>query len=158
MTDARPSGASMADAATMIAGTIASGFVDHQRLDQMRGVDEAFGPHMVDQRQHRIPETLDIGEDDRLAVMAELRPGHDLDDLLDRADAARQRHKGVGFLEHRVFALVHVVGDDEFVEPVKRGFGGFLVDEEARNDAGDLAAGPERASATAPMMPLVPPP
>ena len=77
--------------------------------------------------------------------MAELSPGHHLDDLLDRADAARQRHKGVGFLEHLVFALVHVVGDEQFVEPVKRSFGGLPVDEEARNDAGYLAAGLERA-------------
>jgi hypothetical protein len=85
----------------------------------MRRVDEPLGLHVLDEDEHRVPETGDIGEHDRLAVMAELRPGHDLDDLLDGPDAAGQRHKGVGFLEHRVFALVHVLGDDEVVEPVQ---------------------------------------
>ena len=46
-------------------------------------------------------------------MAAELRPGHLLDDLLQRADAARQRHEGVRQLEHLAFALVHVARDDQ---------------------------------------------
>ena len=91
-------------------------------------------------------------------MTAELRPGHDLDDLLDRADTAGQRHKGVGFLEHGVFALVHVVRDDQFVEWPSAISVASLFHQELRYDAGDLAALRPVAAATAPMMPLVPPP
>ena len=56
-----------------------------------------------------------------------------------------ERHKGVGFLEHPVLALMHVLGDDDVVEFDEAGLGGFAVEQEARNDAGDLAAGAQRA-------------
>jgi len=55
---------------------------------------------MVDQRQQRIPVFVDIGDQDRLLVPAELGPGQLLYQLFERADAARQRHEGVGAVEH----------------------------------------------------------
>ena len=60
----------------------------------------------------RIPEAVDIGEEHRLLVAAELRPGHLLDQLFQRADAAGERDERVGALEHQHFSLVHVLGDD----------------------------------------------
>ncbi len=55
-------------------------------------------------------------------MAAELHPGHLLDDLLQRADAARQRDEGVGQLEHLAFALVHVARDDQLVRTIPRVF------------------------------------
>ena len=66
----------------------------------------------VEQHQQRIPEAVDVGDQDRLLVAAELRPGHLLDQFLERADAARQGDERVGAVEHRALALVHVAGDD----------------------------------------------
>ncbi len=47
--------------------------------------------HVLDQRQQRVPVAVDVGDQDRLLVAAELRPGELLDQLFERADAARQR-------------------------------------------------------------------
>ena len=69
----------------------------------------------VDQRQQRIPIAVDIGDQDRLLVAAELRPGELLDQLLQRADAAGQGDEGVGALEHRALALMHVARDDKLL-------------------------------------------
>ena len=63
---------------------------------------------MRDERQQRVPEAVDIGDEDRFPVAAELGPGHLLDELLERAEAARQGDEGVGAFEHRALALVHV--------------------------------------------------
>src|SRR5690606_3715598 len=96
---------------------------------------------MIEQFHQGRPETADIRQDDRLVMAAELRPGHYLDNLLQRADAAGERDESVGFLEHPVLAGVHVFGHDEFVEAGERGFGRLFGDEETRNDADDGSAG-----------------
>ena len=70
-------------------------------------------------------------------MLAELLPGHLLDQFLQRADTAGQRHEGVRAFEHQPLALVHVVGDDQFRHPAQGDLAGA---EEARNDAGDGAA------------------
>ena len=80
---------------------------------------------------------LDIGDQDRLLVPAELRPGELLDQLLQRADAARQRHEGVGVLEHDALSLVHVAGDDPLLHARQHV---LAVDQEVRNYAGHHAA------------------
>ena len=67
----------------------------------------------IEEPDQRIPEAGDVGEEHRLLVAAELRPGHLLDQLLQRADAAGKRDERVRALEHQHFALMHVVGDDE---------------------------------------------
>ena len=46
-------------------------------------------------------------------MQAELAPGNDLDRLVERAQSARQRHEGIGSLEHALLATVHGVGDDQ---------------------------------------------
>ena len=70
---------------------------------------------MIEQRQQRVPESPDVGDHDGLAMAAELGPGDLLDQLLERADAARQRHEAVGALEHDALALVHVARDDDLL-------------------------------------------
>jgi hypothetical protein len=40
-------------------------------------------------------------------VDAELAPGHDLEELVERADAARERDEAVGQLGHERLAGVH---------------------------------------------------
>ena len=52
--------------------------------------DEAFALHVPEQSEQRVPEAVDIGEHDRLLMLLELRPGELLDELLQRAEAARQ--------------------------------------------------------------------
>jgi hypothetical protein len=46
-------------------------------------------------------------------VQAELAPGQHLEQLVERAGAAGQRHDGVGVHEHHLLALVHGLGDDD---------------------------------------------
>eukprot|EP00913_Durusdinium_trenchii_P021341 g20054.t1 len=114
--------------------------LDHQGAHQMGSVDEPLNAHVIDQRQHGIPEPADIGENHRLLVAPELAPGHDFDDLLERPDAARQGHEGIRPLEHLVLALMHVGGDDQLVELPERVTGCLHIDQELRNDARHLAA------------------
>ena len=95
-------------------------------------------PHVIEQGDERIPVAIDIAQDDRLVVPVELRPGGDLDQFFERADAARQGHESVGALEHRHLALMHVGRDDQFVDvrqhPLAR-------HQEFRDDAGHMPAG-----------------
>lgn len=65
---------------------------------------------------------------------------HDLDDLLQRTDAAGQRDEGIGALEHGVFARMHVRGYNEFVQLTERVASRFHIDQEFGNDARDLTA------------------
>jgi hypothetical protein len=73
---------------------------------------------MVEQRAERVPEPLDVGEQNRLLVATKLRPGHLLDHLFKRADAAGQGDEGVGLVEHALLALMHVAGDDHLAARV----------------------------------------
>ena len=70
---------------------------------------------MIKQQEERVPEAFHVGDQDRLLVAAELRPGQLLDQFLQRPDAAGKRHEGVGALKHDAFALVHVARDDSFL-------------------------------------------
>ena len=70
-------------------------------------------------------------------MLVELRPGHHLDDLLERADAAGERDEGVGALEHDALPLMHVGGDDQLRHLLQHH---LAVLEELRDDAGHLAA------------------
>jgi hypothetical protein len=59
---------------------------------------QAAVAQMIEHRDQRIPETGDVGDQDRLLVAAELPPGELLDRLFEGADAAGQCHEGVGAL------------------------------------------------------------
>ena len=78
---------------------------------------------------------------DRLAVQAELGPGGDLGELLQRAQAAGQRHERVGELVHRLLALVHGAHLDELRQPRVRD---LVADQMARDHADHLPAGRQR--------------
>ncbi len=106
---------------------------------------------MGEEREQRAPEAADIGDENRLRVPIELGPGELLDQLLHRADPARQGDKGVGALEHRLLAFVHVLDDQHLLDIGQRM---FLADEEARNDPGDIAAGGKRRPGEASHQPL----
>ena len=82
-------------------------------------------------------KSLDIGDQHWLPVAAELRPGELLDQLLQRADAAGQRHEGVRHVEHLLFALVHVAGDDQVLHVLVRV---LARDQELGDDAVHLPA------------------
>ena len=72
---------------------------------------------------------------------AELLPGEDLDQLLERADPARQGHERVRELGHQRLALVHRLHD---VQLGQAAVGDLAVHELLRDHADDLAAGLQR--------------
>ena len=146
----------MVRAASCSFGRMSLDPIGHQEVDLQAAADEFELLHVIEQRAERVPEALDIGDQDRLLVAAELRPGELLDQLLQRADAARQRHEGVGALEHDALALVHVAGDDPLLHARQHV---LAVDQEVRNDAGHHPAMVEDGdSASAPIRPTEPPP
>ena len=104
-------------------------------------MDETLITHVVDQIEHRVPETLDIGKDHRLFMTAKLGPGHDFDNLLQCADTARQRDEGVCTLEHHMLALMHVLGDDKLIELAEGMARCFHIDKKFGNDPRHLTAG-----------------
>lgn len=116
--------------------------ISGQNIDPQIGADECRLLHVIDQSEQGIPEALDIGEQDRLAVAAELRPRHLFDQLFQGADAAGKRDERVGVLEHQLLALVHVLGDDELLSLFQHM---LPFRQEGRDDAGDFAAVLERA-------------
>jgi hypothetical protein len=89
---------------------------------------------VVEQFDHRVPETVDIGEDDGLAMPPELRPGQHLDRFLDRADAARQSDESLGPLEHDPLPFMHAVSHDEVRHIVKLNLD---LGQKPGNDAGN---------------------
>ena len=99
--------------------------------------DEALARHVLEQRQHRVPEAIDIGEHDRLLMLLELRPGELLDEFLERPEAAGERHEGIRLHEHQMFALMHGVDHDQLLHIDQHVFAEV---EEGGNDAGDVAA------------------
>ena len=96
--------------ARCILDTIHDGVVDHQI-----GMDEARSLHVFEQFDQRLPEAIDVGDQNRLAVTAELRPGQLLHQFLERADPSGQGDERIGALEHHALALVHVARDDDFL-------------------------------------------
>ena len=104
----------------------------------VEGRADEFGlAHMRQQRDQRLPESVDVGQQNRLGVAAELLPGHLFDQFLQRADAAGQGDECIGMLEHQPLALVHVRRDDHFLNASQHMFPG---PEEVRNDPGHGAA------------------
>ena len=64
-------------------------FRDQQRKAEIVP-DEFQLAHMVEQAAERVPEAIDVQDQDRLLVTPELRPGELLDQFFQRADAAGQ--------------------------------------------------------------------
>src|SRR5262249_3426880 len=75
---------------------------------QERGVlrpNEAFLDGVAEEREEPAPVAADVHEAHRLPVDPELGPGEDLEDLLQRAEAARQRHEAVRQRGHQRLPL-----------------------------------------------------
>src|SRR4051812_50227681 len=75
-------------------------------------------------------------------MQAELRPREDLEQLLERADAARERDEGVGELGHQGLALVHGADHAQVAEAL---VADLEIEDLLRDDADDLAARLERS-------------
>ena len=113
--------------------------------------DDAFDMHVGEQREQGAPEAADIGDEDRLHVPIELRPGHLLDQLFQGAGPARQGDKCVGAVEHRLLALMHAVDNQHLLGGGQRV---LLANEEAWDDSGHVAARGERRPSETPHQPF----
>ena len=122
-------------------GTTALGVLrDAQVVADLRPL-EALGDRALEVRDQRIEEALG-GEQHHLAsVMAELAERQDLGELLERAEAARQRDEGIGALVEPGLARAHVVDRVQLGDP---GVVDVLLDELAQDHAVDDAARGER--------------
>jgi hypothetical protein len=96
---------------------------------------------VVDQGKQPVVEAGDVQDADRLAVQPELRPGDHLEQLLERAEAAREGDHGVRQLGHQRLPLVHALHDSEVGQAV---VGELFRGERLGDDARHLAAGPHR--------------
>src|SRR5208282_1198815 len=92
---------------------------------------------MREQRQQRAPKAADVGDHQRLGVAPELNPGELFGEFLEGPDPARQRHEGVGGLEHPLLADMHVWNDLKLAETAQRN---LAVVEKARYNAARSAA------------------
>src|SRR3984957_17516971 len=106
----------------------------------MAAVNEPCTAQMIEHPKHRVPKAFNFSDPHRLAVLAELTPRHDLNNLFHGADTARQGHESVRALKHLVLALVHGLCDRYIVELGQRGLGRFPIDEKPRNNRTNLAA------------------
>jgi hypothetical protein len=102
--------------------------------------DEFHLHGVVDVRDERVVELLQVQQAEGLLVEAELRPGKDLAEFLDRAVAARQGHECVRQIRHEGFALVH---GGHYAQIRDSPMGEFAVDEGLWDDAGDSSAAAE---------------
>ena len=109
---------------------------DRQQRARLRA-QEALLHGVVEEGDERLVVAGHVDQPERLGVDAELRPGVDLEELLERADAARQRDEGVGELGHERLALVHGADHPQVVEA---GVADLEVEDRLRDDPDDLAA------------------
>jgi hypothetical protein len=63
--------------------------------------------HPVQLGDQRFPESIDVEQDDRFAVQPQLRPGGDLSEFLQRAQATGEGDEGIGQVVHELLALMH---------------------------------------------------
>ena len=63
---------------------------------------------MVHEAGQPVPEAMDVEQAEGLGVIAERVPGPGLEQLVERADPARQGDEAVAQLGHLRLALVHV--------------------------------------------------
>ncbi len=100
-------------------------------------MQEALVHHVVGEGEQPIPVSGDVEQADRFAVKPELRPGEDLEQFLDRAEAARQRDHSIRQRLHQRLALVHRFDDPQVFEA---GVSDLPVDQHPRDHADHLAA------------------
>src|SRR6185436_18087634 len=84
--------------------------------------DEPFLRRTVEERQEWIVEPADIQQAAALSVKTELRPGHDLAELLECAEAARHGDESIGEVSHHRLPFVHGAHDTKIGEAAMRDF------------------------------------
>jgi hypothetical protein len=67
--------------------------------------------HVVEDGEQGVVVAGDVEETAGFSVLAELRPGKNLEELFERAGAAGERDEPFGELGHRGLALVHRADD-----------------------------------------------
>ena len=105
------------------------------------GIVEAVADRALDLGDERLEEAVRVDEHERPLVEAELAEREHLGELLERAEAARQRDERVGALLERALARAHVA---DLVEAVQAAVVHVHADERVEDHALDHAAGRER--------------
>ena len=80
---------------------------------QVLGLDEAQVDAPLELGPERVEVAVEVEDGHGLVVVAELLERHDLQDLLQRAQAARQRHEGVPAGVHDGLAVAQPLRDDQ---------------------------------------------
>jgi len=93
---------------------------------------------VAQQPEQGVPVACDVQQHQRLGVQTELRPCQHLEELVQRAGAARQDQRRVGIHEHHLLALVHGLGDDQSAQIAA---GHFPAHQMLRDHAQRVAAG-----------------
>lgn len=113
------------------------GIAFHHQHVAVLGAHEGFLDGVVDKLHQRIVVAGDIEQAAGFAVHAELGPGPDLEEFLERAGAAWQRDEAVGLFHHHGLALVHVLHQVQFGQAA---MGLFLFLQQFRDHADHAAA------------------
>src|SRR5256885_9440738 len=104
----------------------------------MLGSKKLLVAHVGKELKQEVIEPARVEEADRLEVQAKLEPRENLDDLLQGADASRQRDKRIGELRHAMLALVHSLNGYQFGETLVCA---LLGNHGAGDHANDFASG-----------------
>ena len=99
--------------------------------------DESLVDQMLYQCEQRGVEMVDVEQADRFSVDADLRPGDDLEQLIERPKAARERDEGIGEIGHQHLPFVHAAN---LMHVRHLGVCVLTAKEAAWHHANDLAA------------------
>ena len=99
----------------------------------------------MEEGEERIKVALGVEEPDGFLMKAELSPGQDFKELLERSKAAWQGNEAIGQRGHSCLPGVHRVhhfklGDASMLDPLPID---FPAEQALRNDARDVTAGPK---------------
>jgi len=109
---------------------------------EILGAQEALVDSVLKKAQHRLPVAGHVEQADRLAMQAELLPGEQLEQLVERPAAARQGDNRVGQLGHQRLALVHGL---DHVQLGATGMGNLMLYQPVGDHADHRAAAGQRS-------------
>lgn len=102
--------------------------------------EETLTDYFIKQFFQVVKVAGDIQDARGFGLDAQLRPGEHFKKLVERADAAGQRDKGVGELSHERLSFEHGIDDAEFGEAA---VSGFKIHQLFSDDSGYIAVGGE---------------
>jgi hypothetical protein len=91
----------------------------------------------VEKKEERIPEAIDIQEDDGFAMVPEMFPGYDLYQLINRAETARQNKVGLSPFGEFHLSFMHGFNYQQLTQSV---VGNFAFLKKAGDDSFDGSA------------------